>query len=125
MNRIEYIEHLKTGLAATRGRNTLLREHLEKVEKMTDAEYTAYRAGEKEDVAAAAKYLDQLEARWADERQYEDFNEYIGAMRMHLPEGATFISMRKRPFSVAFDLNGKRIELRVSKRGISHEEFIL
>jgi len=51
-----------------------------------------------------APTLDSLAARWQDESEYEDINEYGEAIQKLLPEGLTFIKMSKRPFGFLFSL---------------------
>lgn len=40
--------------------------------------------------------LDYLAARWQDEREYEDFADYIAAAKKATPEGMEFVSLSKR-----------------------------
>lgn len=51
-----------------------------------------------------APFIDYLAARWQDESEYEDINEYAEAIKKRLPEGYTFLKMKKRPFG--FEFNG-------------------
>lgn len=46
----------------------------------------------------ALDLVDRLAARWADEREYEDFADYAEAMKKATPEGLTFVRATKRPF---------------------------
>ena len=42
--------------------------------------------------------LEYLHDRWQDEREYEDWNDYVEAMRNLTPPGAEFHKATKRPF---------------------------
>ena len=39
-----------------------------------------------------------LHDRWQDEREYEDWKDYIDAMRKIVPADTTFVKASKRPF---------------------------
>ena len=36
--------------------------------------------------------------RWSDEKEYEDWNDYVEAMKKIIPEDIEFVSASKRPF---------------------------
>ena len=67
----------------------------------------------KEVNAELAKYMDYLEGRWQDEKQYEDFKDYQEACEKKVKAlGLTFATMTKRPFAVRYatlDTNGEAI----------------
>ena len=42
--------------------------------------------------------LGYLHDRWQDEQQYEDWNDYIAAMRELAPADTEFVKASKRPF---------------------------
>lgn len=73
-------------------------------------------ATQAEPLDGAAHFLIYLHERWADEKEYEDWKEYIAAMTARLPAGVTDVTMTKRPFEVKFTLNGTRRFIRI-KRG--------
>lgn len=55
------------------------------------------------------KTVDYLEARWQDEKEYEDWNDYVADMKNVVQEnGLSFIKATKRPFGVTAG-NGKHI----------------
>ena len=50
------------------------------------------------------KQLEYLHDRWLDEREYEDFKEYITLMqKMITDRGWKFLKLTKRPFAVFFE----------------------
>lgn len=53
----------------------------------------------------AARYFGYLRNRW-EEQKYEDFRDYVDAMKEHLPKGAILKSMTKKPFRVLFVWKG-------------------
>lgn len=52
-----------------------------------------------------ANLLDQLYARWQDEREYEDIADYGLAIAKQLPSGFTLLKATKRPFGFRFSLD--------------------
>jgi hypothetical protein len=67
-----------------------------------------------------APTLDSLAARWQDESEYEDINEYGEAIQKLLPEGFTLIKMSKRPFGFDFSLGTQaRYGVRAGAKAIS------
>ena len=67
--------------------------------------------------AVAAKivqHLGYLRDRWQDEKEYEDFNDYIlSAKKCIESAGAEFISLKKRPFEVTFSKDGLVANFRI------------
>ena len=57
------------------------------------------------------EHFNNLYYRWQDEKQYEDFNDYVKSMMRVMPEGATLIKGSKRPFGVTFNYGGQKIEI--------------
>lgn len=51
-----------------------------------------------------------LSERWRDEREHEDFNDYIDAMMKMMPVGSELIKGTKRPFGVIFKYGGDTIQ---------------
>lgn len=47
-----------------------------------------------------ADFLYHLRSRYEDEKEYEDFSEYVDAMKKKFPE---VVKMTKRPFGVIWD----------------------
>lgn len=56
------------------------------------------------------KFLNLYE-RWQDEKDYEDFNEYVTAMMKSMPTGAKLIKGTKRPFGVSFNYGGNTVHV--------------
>jgi len=62
------------------------------------------------------KPLSSLYWRWDDEKEYEDFKDYIAHAKKKIEElGVTFIGMKKSPFSIFYSVAGYKGELRISK----------
>jgi uncharacterized protein YeeX (DUF496 family) len=57
--------------------------------------------------------------RWQDEKEYEDFQDYIDAMKKDFEKyckeaimsNAVFVKVGKRPFGVTYDFEGWRVVL--------------
>jgi hypothetical protein len=62
------------------------------------------------------RFFSYLYERWQDEREYEDFNEYVESMRKKLGDKVTDVKMTKKPFRVTFVLSGQKCYVQV-KRG--------
>lgn len=59
---------------------------------------------------AMQETMTYLYSRWQDERAYEDFDQYATVAKNALQkadESAVFVAMKRRPFSVTFDVDGK------------------
>jgi hypothetical protein len=70
-------------------------------------------------IERAARHLSYLQQRWRDEREYEDWREYVTSMRSNLPSGATNVRMTQRPFAVSWDQTGEpRRTLRVRRNSV-------
>lgn len=48
--------------------------------------------------------LEQLAARWTDEKEYEDIAEYQKVLVAKMPTGFVFTKMNKRPFGFRFTI---------------------
>jgi len=60
-------------------------------------------------------FVDYLQARWMDERDYEDFSEYAIAMQTKIPQGFSFVRATQRPFGcVMFTPLGTKVHVYVS-----------
>jgi len=71
-------------------------------------------------------YLGNLRDRWQDEKEYEDWNDYVTALKKKVDEidGAEFISMKKRPFSFQWKTaDGVVREMRATSRQITMVVF--
>ena len=58
-----------------------------------------------------------LYERWQDEKEYEDFNDYVTIMMKYMPEGATLVKGTKRPFGVVINYGGKKVHISIKFRG--------
>lgn len=58
-----------------------------------------------------------LYGRWQDEKEYEDFNDYIKAMMNFMPNGATLVKGTKRPFGVVINYGGATIHIALKLSG--------
>ena len=65
----------------------------------------------------AIRQFDYLYWRWQDEKQYEDFNDYVGAMMKYMPSGATLVKGSKRPFGVTINYGGQKVQISLKHRG--------
>ena len=61
-------------------------------------------------LGTAQKFLNLYE-RWQDEKDYEDFNEYVAAMMKSMPNEAKLIKGTKRPFGVIFNYGGNTVQV--------------
>jgi hypothetical protein len=58
-----------------------------------------------------------LRERWQDEKEYEDWNDYVAQMRLLVEQhGGNFLSASKRPFSAFFQMGGLNAEINVTSR---------
>ncbi len=57
-----------------------------------------------------ADFLGDLYGRWQDEKEYEDFNDYVGVMKKMIlarsPKMTTFVRGSKRPFGITIQIPG-------------------
>jgi hypothetical protein len=64
-----------------------------------------------------------LYGRWQDEKEYEDFNDYVKvATEAATKQGLTLVKMTKRPFTVEVK-NTKRFVIKVTARKVTMEFF--
>ena len=50
--------------------------------------------------------LEYLHDRWQDEKEYEDWNDYVDAMQKLTPTSTTFMKATKRPFGFEVKTDG-------------------
>lgn len=73
------------------------------------------------------KFLVELWARWQDEHEYENINDYSVPIQREADKfGITIVKMHKRPFGFSFKVNEaghehKVYQLKVSSRNISFQ----
>lgn len=66
-----------------------------------------------------------LYGRWQDEREYEDFADYVANIKREVEAlGGVFVSATSRPFHITFELDGKRYKIKVTSRTVSMVEMI-
>lgn len=66
-----------------------------------------------------ARRMDQLEGRWQDEKEYEDFADYVKNIKLLVEaSGGVFEKLTERPFAVTYTAEYKHHEVRVMKTGI-------
>jgi len=74
-----------------------------------------------------APRLDYLGGRWADEHEYEDFNDYKTEMeklvKKHLP-GATFVKASKRPLGFEMTFAGATYRFKVTSASVSYGRLL-
>jgi hypothetical protein len=63
--------------------------------------------------------LDYLASRWSDESEYENFNDYIEAIKKVIPARAEFKKLINRPFSLGVKLNETKYVFTVKGRSIT------
>lgn len=64
--------------------------------------------------------FDSLEARWQDEKQYEDFNDYRTAMKnAALQVGGKLVSMTNSPFKAVVQIGSNKLTFSISKGQIN------
>ena len=77
----------------------------------------------------AGQHLSYLADRWADESEYENWDEYIESMRRRVNgiDGATFLSMHKRPFAFRWmsGIDAGTRETRIKGKHIETERLFL
>lgn len=65
-----------------------------------------------------------LFSRWQDEKEYEDFNEYVKVMKQLIEElGGKFIKGYKRPFGFSYELNGQKFQITINKKNYSYRNL--
>lgn len=70
------------------------------------------------------KGLDYLYARWMDEKEYEDFNEYAKQMKLLVKDTpAIFIKASKRPFGFTILVQGKTIQVFARAKSLGWKEL--
>ena len=55
-------------------------------------------------VSSLEGLMSTLDARWQDERDYEDLDDYAAPIRKTLPAGFTLLAMQRRPFGFTFSI---------------------
>ncbi len=69
---------------------------------------------------ANCQFLGNLNARWNDEKEYEDFNEYIEVMKKRVElAGFKFVKMAKKPFAVHFQVASRIYIMKATLRNLS------
>ena len=58
-----------------------------------------------------------LIARWQEEREHEDINEYRPHLQREAPDGVEITGMTKRPFGCRFSIDAERFVLKLFANG--------
>ena len=61
-------------------------------------------------------YLYMLKYRWMDEREYEDFNDYVENAKKNVKSFR--IKKIQKTFAVFFDVNGTEVKLKLNSNDI-------
>ena len=66
--------------------------------------------------------LDYFEARWQDEKEYEDWNDYIIASKKLVEKkGLKFIKLLKKPFTLVSESTNYQYRFKVTAKGMFAE----
>ena len=68
--------------------------------------------------------LSYFYSRWQDEKEYEDFQDYVDGVKKSFEKvvkevpmkNAVFVSMTKRPFKIVFDFEGWKVSFIVTAK---------
>jgi hypothetical protein len=52
------------------------------------------------------KNISYLFERWQCEKEFEDWSDYVAAMKKNLPSDCEFVKCSKKPFGIVFKING-------------------
>ena len=64
-------------------------------------------------------WLDHLEARWQDEKDYEPWSDYVADAHRKVEKiGGTSVVLNRKPFILYFVHGHVRYEFRVTKKGV-------
>jgi hypothetical protein len=76
-----------------------------------------------EKIDQIVKTFDSLEARWEDEKEYEDFREYQQVAKKAVQkQGFRFVSLKDNPMKLKFKGGGKDYTVRIKGSQIVVEE---
>ena len=65
--------------------------------------------------------LTNLYGRWADEKQFESFDDYTVVMSKTVEAlGGSFVRGTKRPFGCVYEIGGFRYQIRIASRSCSY-----
>lgn len=74
---------------------------------------------------ASLERLDYLAARWADEKEFEAFGEYVTEMKkLATAEKVKFTTASRRPFGFTFDKDGRSYRVAVTAKHIKITESL-
>lgn len=69
-------------------------------------------------VSANQNLLGNLWARWQDEKEYEEINDYGAAIAKEFPEGWKLLKTSKRPFGVTVQIEQEHWQISVTGRSM-------
>lgn len=62
--------------------------------------------------------LGNLWARWQDEKEYEDINEYGARIAKQFPEGWKLLKSNKRPFGITVQIEAEEWKISITGRSM-------
>ena len=82
---------------------------------------------------AMQKTMEMLYCRWQDEKEYEDFQDYIDHLKKIFEtmkketktRNAVFVQMQKRPFQIIFDFEGWTVSFKMTAKQYSWRATII
>jgi len=70
------------------------------------------------------KIMSNLYARWQNEKDYEDFAEYVEVIKKNaIKNGAKFIKAGRRPFGYVWEMNDRTYQTEVSAKTIGYKRI--
>lgn len=73
-----------------------------------------------EQINSAVDHFSYLYGRWQDEKEHEEFQDYVNSMANKLPTTATHVGMTKKPFRVTFMLEGTKCYIQYKGRHVEY-----
>lgn len=74
---------------------------------------------------AISGHMGYLWSRWQDEREYEDFADYVDSAKKAIEEnGAVFEKLTKRPFRVTYRVDGVLCFMRTTSKIQEHGYYV-
>jgi hypothetical protein len=67
---------------------------------------------------ALGEHLGYLRDRWQEEKEYEEFDDYVLSVKNNTPPGFEFVSLTRR-FEATFTRDGKRYVMKANGRSVT------
>ena len=89
------------------------------IKETTNKNKTIMTTTEKENIIKILndeKILDKfsyLYHRWQDEKEYEDFSDYVDCMMKVMPNSAILVGGSEEPFGVTFKYGGRKVQIAI------------